>query len=404
MIQTPKSLTLHIGIFGRTNVGKSTLVNYITDQKTSIVSSVPGTTTDSVFKTMELLPIGPVTLIDTAGLDDTSVLAKERIEKTNHIFTMADVAVIVAEPNEWTEYEKNLTAELSSRKTPVMILVNNYKNIELNNNFISEISKYKYQVSSLAKGDRDAFLNEFKKIIFEITPDEILNNLPLTDVIIKKYQTVVLVVPIDLGAPKGRIILPQVQMIRAILDVNAIALIVKDSELQQCLDNFKTPPDLVICDSQVVKKVTDIVPKNIKVTTFSIIFTANRADISQMMNGIEKIKNLKPGDKILIAEACTHHASADDIGRIKIPNLVKKYLGFDVHFDVTAGHEYPKNIKDYALVIHCGGCMINKKQMVSRMNYAVENNVPVTNYGIVLSFVNGVLERVIEPFKSLILK
>jgi [FeFe] hydrogenase H-cluster maturation GTPase HydF len=404
MIQTPKSLTLHIGIFGRTNVGKSTFVNYITDQKTSIVSSVPGTTTDSVFKTMELLPIGPVTLIDTAGLDDKSMLAKERIEKTNHIFTMADVAVIVAEPNEWTEYEKNLITELSSRKTPVMILVNNYKNIELNNKFISEISKYKYQVSSLAKGQRDAFLNEFKKIIFEITPDEILNNLPLTDVIIKKYQTVVLVVPIDLGAPKGRIILPQVQMIRAILDINAIALIVKDSELKQCLDNFKTPPDLVICDSQVVKKVTDIVPKNIKVTTFSIIFTANRADISEMMNGIEKIKNLKPGDKILIAEACTHHASSDDIGRIKIPNLVKKYLGFDVHFDVMAGHEYPKNIKEYALVIHCGGCMINKKQMVSRMNYAVNNGVPVTNYGIVLSFVNGVLERVTEPLKSLILK
>jgi len=404
MIQTPKSLTLHIGIFGRTNVGKSTFVNYITDQKTSIVSSVPGTTTDSVFKTMELLPIGPVTLIDTAGLDDKSILAKERIEKTNHIFTMADVAVIVAEPNEWTEYEKNLITELSSRKTPVMILVNNYKNIELNNKFISEISKYKYQVSSLAKGQRDAFLNEFKKIIFEITPDEILNNLPLTDVIIKKYQTVVLVVPIDLGAPKGRIILPQVQMIRAILDINAIALIVKDSELKQCLDNFKTPPDLVICDSQVVKKVTDIVPKNIKVTTFSIIFTANRADISEMMNGIEKIKNLKPGDKILIAEACTHHASSDDIGRIKIPNLVKKYLGFDVHFDVMAGHEYPKNIKEYALVIHCGGCMINKKQMVSRMNYAVNNGVPVTNYGIVLSFVNGVLERVTEPLKSLILK
>ncbi|MDD5020523.1 MAG: [FeFe] hydrogenase H-cluster maturation GTPase HydF [Endomicrobiaceae bacterium] len=402
MIQTPKSLTLHIGIFGRTNVGKSTLVNYITEQKTSIVSSVPGTTTDSVFKTMELLPIGPITLIDTAGLDDKSILAKERIEKTNHIFTMADVAVIVADPNVWTEYETNLIAELKSRRTPIMILVNNYKNMELNKEFIEEIAKYKYQISPLAKGQRDSFLNEFKKIIFNITPEEILNNLPLTDVIIKKFQTVVLVVPIDLGAPKGRLILPEVQMIRAILDVSAIALIVKDTELERCLNNFKTPPDLVICDSQVIQKVNEIVPKNIKVTTFSIVFTTNRADIIEMLKGVEKLKSLKPGDKILIAEACTHHASPVDIGRVKIPNLVKKYLGFDVHFDVTAGHEYPKNIKDYALVIHCGGCMINKKQMISRMNYAVDNEVPITNYGIVLSFVNGVLERVIEPFKSLI--
>lgn len=401
MIQTPKSLTLHIGIFGRTNVGKSTLVNYITDQKTSIVSSIPGTTTDSVFKTMELLPIGPVTFIDTAGLDDKSVLAKERIEKTKHIFNMADVAVIVAEPNVWTEHESNIIAELSKKNTPAMVVVNNYKNIKLNSEFVEQISKFKYQESALLQGHRDNFLNEFKKHILDIAPDEIFNNIPLTDKIIKEFQTVILVVPIDLGAPKGRIILPQVQMIRAILDINAIAIIVKDSELQKCLDNLKNPPDIVICDSQVVKKVAGIVPQNIKLTTFSIVFSANRANISAMLEGVKKIKELKPGDKILIAEACTHHASSDDIGRIKIPNWIKKHLGFDVQFDVFAGHNYPKNIKDYALVIHCGGCMINKKQMISRQNYALENNIPITNYGLLISFVNGEFERVTAPFKNI---
>ena len=210
----------------------------------------------------------------------------------------------------------------------------------------------------------------------------------------------VMVVPLDLGAPKGRLILPQVQMIRSVLDINAVAIVVKDTELKKCLNNLKNKPDIVICDSQVVKKVLDIIPEDIPFTTFSIIFSANKADIKTMLDGIEAIKNLKPENKILIAEACSHHASKDDIGRVKIPKMLSKYLGFDVKFDVSSGSDYPKNLKQYSLIIHCGGCMINKKQMISRMNYAAENNIPITNYGMVISFVNNTLERVTEIYKN----
>lgn len=402
MNRPPRSLTIYIGIFGRTNVGKSTLVNYISGQDTSIVSTVPGTTTDAVYKIMELLPIGPVTLVDTAGLDDTSILSKERIDRTNKVFTLTDVAIIVTEPNIWTQYEKNIVSELTHRKTPFIVLINNYKDDELSDFFMESIKEYKVQHSKLLNEQayRESFLNEFKRNLIDIIPEETLNLQPLTDNVIKTHQTAILVVPIDLGAPKGRLILPQVQMIREALDISAMVYIVKDTELQRCLDSLKNKPDIVICDSQVVKKVVDILPKDILFTTFSIIFTSNRADFKIMLKGIEALKNLKKDDRVLIAEACSHHASKDDIGRIKIPKWLSTHLGFDVKYDVCAGMDYPKDIKKYSLIIHCGGCMINKKQMISRLNYAVENNVPITNYGMVISFINNTLDRVIEPFKK----
>ena len=399
-METPKSLRLHIGIFGRTNVGKSTLVNYISGQDTSIVSDVAGTTTDSVYKSMELLPIGPVTLIDTAGLDDVSKLSKERIERTNKVFDSTDVAVIVAEPNCWTEYETKIVETLNKRNTPFLLVINNYKEQELAKEFREIISKYDFMETELSddKNYREIFINKFKQILIKIIPEEVLNQKPLTDGIISSFQTVVMVVPIDLGAPKGRLILPQVQMVRAVLDESAIAIVVKDTELKKCLDNLKNKPDIVICDSQVVKKVIDIIPEDVPFTTFSIIFSSNRADFKTMLNGINAVKNLKPDDKVLIAEACSHHASKDDIGRVKIPKMLSKYLGFDVKFDISAGMDYPKDLKQYSLIIHCGGCMINKKQMISRLNCAVENNVPITNYGMIISFVNGTLERTIKIF------
>ncbi|MGE4385791.1 MAG: [FeFe] hydrogenase H-cluster maturation GTPase HydF [Endomicrobiaceae bacterium] len=400
MNRPPRSLTIYIGIFGRTNVGKSTLVNYISGQDTSIVSKVAGTTTDAVYKIMELLPIGPVTLVDTAGLDDSSILSKERIDRTNKVFTLTDVAVIVTEPNVWTQYEKNIVLELTRRKTPFMVFVNNYKDEQLSDSFIELIKEYKVQHSKLLNEEsyREAFLNEFKRNLLDIIPEETLNLQPLTDNVIKTHQTVILVVPIDLGAPKGRLILPQVQMIREALDVSAMVYMVKDTELQRCFDSLKNKPDIVICDSQVVKKVVDIIPKDVLFTTFSIIFTSNRADFKIMLKGIDALKNLKKDDRILIAEACSHHASKDDIGRIKIPRWLREHLGFDVKYDVCAGMDYPKDIKKYSLIIHCGACMINKKQMISRLNYAIENNVPITNYGLLISFVNNTLDRVIEPF------
>ena len=399
-LNTPKSLRLHIGIFGRTNVGKSTLVNYISGQDTSIVSSVAGTTTDSVYKSMELSPLGPVTIIDTAGIDDISNLSKERIERTTKVFDSTDVAVIVLEPNIWTEYENDIIKQLSNKKTPFLFVINNYRKKSLAENFIKKISSYKFIETELLqdKNYREQFLASLKQNLLSVIPEESLNLQPLTQNIIKSFQTVVMVVPLDLGAPKGRLILPQVQMIRACLDINAVVIITKETELKQTLEKLKDKPDIVICDSQVVKKVLDIIPEDTAFTTFSIIFSSNKSDFKTMLNGIKAIKNLKPTDKILIAEACSHHASKDDIGRVKIPKMLSKYLGFEIKFDVSSGIDYPKNLEDYSLIIHCGGCMINKKQMISRLNYVADKNIPITNYGMVISFVNNTLDRVIQPF------
>ena len=399
-LNTPKSLRLHIGIFGRTNVGKSTLINYISGQDTSIVSSVAGTTTDSVYKSMELSPLGPVTIIDTAGIDDISNLSKERIERTTKVFDSTDVAVIVLEPNIWTEYENDIIKQLSNKKTPFLFVINNYRKKSLAENFIKKISSYKFIETELLqdKNYREQFLASLKQNLLSVIPEESLNLQPLTQNIIKSFQTVVMVVPLDLGAPKGRLILPQVQMIRACLDINAVVIITKETELKQTLEKLKDKPDIVICDSQVVKKVLDIIPEDTAFTTFSIIFSSNKSDFKTMLNGIKAIKNLKPTDKILIAEACSHHASKDDIGRVKIPKMLSKYLGFEIKFDVSSGIDYPKNLEDYSLIIHCGGCMINKKQMISRLNYAADKNIPITNYGMVISFVNNTLDRVIQPF------
>jgi len=399
-LNTPKSLRVHIGIFGRTNVGKSTLVNYISGQDTSIVSSVAGTTTDSVYKSMEFSPLGPVTLIDTAGIDDISTLSKERIERTTKIFDLTDVAIIVLEPNIFTDFEQDIIKELTDKKTPFLFIINNYKKEKLNDKFLQQLSNYKFIETELLQETnyREQFLSVLKQIFLSVIPEDVLNLQPLTQNIIKSFQTVVMVVPLDLGAPKGRLILPQVQMIRACLDINAIVIIAKETELKQTLEKLKDKPDIVICDSQVVKKVLDIIPKDVAFTTFSIIFSSNKSDFKTMLEGIKAIKNLKPENKILIAEACSHHASKDDIGRVKIPKLLSNYLGFDIKFDVSSGIDYPKNLEQYSLIIHCGGCMINKKQMISRLNYAAEKKVPITNYGMVISFVNNTLDRVIEPF------
>lgn len=399
-LNTPKSLRLHIGIFGRTNVGKSTLVNYISDQDTSIVSSVAGTTTDSVYKSMELSPLGPITLIDTAGIDDISDLSKERIERTAKVFDSTDVAIIVLEQNIWTKYEDEIVKQLNDKKTPFLFVINNYKKESLDEDFIKKLSSYKFIETELLqdKNYREQFLASLKQNLLSVIPEDSLNLQPLTQNIIKSFQTVVMVVPLDLGAPKGRLILPQVQMIRACLDINAVVIITKETELKQTLEKLKDKPDIVICDSQVVKKVLDIIPEDVAFTTFSIIFSSNKSDFKTMLEGIKAIKNLKTADKVLIAEACSHHASKDDIGRVKIPKLLSKYLGFELRFDVSSGIDYPKNLEDYSLIIHCGGCMINKKQMISRLNYAVNKNIPITNYGMVISFVNNTLDRVIQPF------
>ena len=266
---TPKSLRLHIGIFGRTNVGKSTLVNYISGQDTSIISPIAGTTTDSVYKSMELSPLGPITLIDTAGMDDISDLSKERIKRTTKVFDSTDVAIVVLAPNVWTEYENGIIEQLNSKKTPFLFVINNYKKEQLNTDFIKNFSQYEFIETELLndKNYRESFLSGLKQNLLSVIPEEYLNLQPLTQNIIKSFQTVVMVVPLDLGAPKGRLILPQVQMIRACLDINAVVIITKETELKQTLEKLKDKPDIVICDSQVVKKVLDIIPQDVAFTT-----------------------------------------------------------------------------------------------------------------------------------------
>ncbi|MDP8267071.1 MAG: [FeFe] hydrogenase H-cluster maturation GTPase HydF [Candidatus Aceula meridiana] len=402
MENTPKSLRLHIGLFGRTNVGKSSFLNMVTGQDVSIISHHPGTTTDVVEKTMELLPIGPVVFLDTAGIDDESVLAKKRIEKTKNVFRRADVVLLILEPNKWTEFEVNIAAEANKRNTPLIVVVNKVDSDELRDEFLEKIKEYSRRlmfVSSIRKEKRDEYVNQFKVVLIEATPDDFLVKPFLIGDLLPKNGLAMLIVPIDLEAPKGRIILPQVQTIRDALDNDASAWVVKESEYAHALKKLKTPPDIVICDSQVVDKMVAETPEGINCTTFSILFARFKSDLVEMARGAVAIESLMSGDKILILEGCTHHAIEDDIGRVKIPRWLKEYTQADLKIDVFSGRDLPENIKEYKLIIQCGSCMLNRKESVYRIEQAKANGVPITNYGVCISYTQGVLERVLEPFK-----
>ena len=402
MNKTPKSLRLHIGLFGRTNVGKSSFLNMVTGQDVSIISRHPGTTTDVVEKTMELLPVGPVVFLDTAGIDDESVLAEKRIEKTKNVFHRADVVLLILEPNKWTEFESNIAAEANKRNTPLIMVVNKVDSGEPQKEFFEQIKRYSSRtllVSSVRKGKRDEYVNQFKVALIEAIPDDFLEKPILVGDLLPKKGLVVLIVPIDLEAPKGRIILPQVQTIRDALDHDASAWVVKESEYAHALEKLKTPPDIVICDSQVVDRMVAETPQDIKCTTFSILFARFKSDLVEMARGAVAIESLKSGDKILILEGCTHHAIEDDIGRVKIPRWLKEYTKVDLKIDVFSGRDFPKNIKEYKLIVQCGSCMLNRKESVYRIEQAKAIGVPITNYGVCISYTQGVLERVLEPFK-----
>ncbi len=403
MKKTPKSLRLHIGIFGRTNVGKSSFLNLLAGQEVAIISPVPGTTTDVVEKTMELLPVGPVVFLDTAGVDDVSQLAEQRIKKSHKIFDRSDVILLIVEPDSWSSFEDEILAEAEQRGLPGIIIINKTDLKNPSEEFLKKITGKADKMiltSSLGTDRREATLKDLKKYLLESAPDEFLNPAPLVGDLLKPGGVIVLVVPIDLEAPKGRLILPQVQTIRDALDNDAAALVVKEREYASALANLKSPPDLAVCDSQVVLKMVADTPKNIKCTTFSILFARQRGDLIEAARGVSAIKKLKAGDKILIAEACSHHPVEDDIARVKIPRWLRQYVGGDLQIDVTAGHDYPDDLRKYKLVIHCGGCMINKRQMLARIQRAREQGVPITNYGMCISFVQGVIERVLEPFPA----
>jgi [FeFe] hydrogenase H-cluster maturation GTPase HydF len=400
---TPKSLRLQIALFGRTNVGKSSFLNMITKQDVSMTSSVPGTTTDVVEKAIELLPIGPVTFLDTAGIDDISILSDKRIERTKKIFDRADIAILVIETNIWTENESQLAEELKEKKIPFIIAVNKIDLEIPKDDFIDSLkiySKHIVRSTILDPANLEKYINDVKHHILEILPEEYTNPIPLVGDLLPAGGLCVLITPIDLQAPKGRLILPQVQAIRDILDNDAVTMVVKEREYAHALTLLKEPPNLVICDSQVVMKMVADTPKNIKCTTFSILMSRFKGDLNEEAKGVAAIDKLKSGDKILIAEACSHHALEDDIGKVKIPRWLRQYVGIDIQIDFSTGRDFPDNIKEYKVIIHCGGCMLTRNEKLVRIQKAKIAGVPITNYGITISLIQGVLERVLSPFPS----
>lgn len=389
-MKTLKSMRLHIGIFGRTNVGKSSILNRIANQSVSIVSDIAGTTTDVVEKSMELLPVGPVTFLDTAGLDDTTNLAEQRIEKTMKIINRTDVAVIVCDDNGLDSFENDLIKKLETLSIPYLIVVNKCD--------ISErpIGEYKNILYTSALNDKDLVF-KFKDAIVKLLPEDFINQPKIAGDLIPSKSTVILVIPIDKEAPKGRIILPQVQTLRDLLDSDCLSYVVKETELQEALDNLKVPPALVVTDSQAFKKVSRIVPDNVPLTSFSILFARLKGNLAEFIKGAQAVDNLEDGDKILILESCTHHAIEDDIGRVKIPRMLMEKTGKKLVIENYAGHDFP-DISHYKLIIHCGACMTNRREVLSRILTASKKDIPITNYGIVISYCLGILDRATKIF------
>jgi [FeFe] hydrogenase H-cluster maturation GTPase HydF len=403
MKRTPKSLRLHIGVFGRTNVGKSSFLNMVSGQDVSITSPVAGTTTDVVEKTMELLPVGPVVFLDTGGLDDVSELAVKRIEKTGKIFRRADIICLVLEAGQWGPFEDKVVEEASRAGIPVIGVINKsdleYPREE-HKLMVGRRTSGVIVVSSVTASKRDEYLAELKKLLIDLCPEDFIKPPPLIGDLLPAGGVAVLIVPIDLQAPKGRLILPQVQVLRDVLDADAMTMVVKEREYRHALSLFRKTPDLAVCDSQVVMKMVADTPPDMKCTTFSILFSRYKGDLEESVKGAIGIERLRPGSRVLIAESCSHHAIEDDIGRVKIPRWVRQYTGHNVEFEVYSGKDYPDDLANYDLVIHCGGCMTNRREMLYRINFAKEKGVPVTNYGVCISYVQGVLGRALSPFSS----
>ncbi len=401
MINTPSSLRLQIGIFGRTNVGKSTVLNLILGQYAAITSSGAGTTTDVVKRSMELLPVGPVLFLDTAGLGDGSELSFERERKTWIALRRCDVAMVIIESGVWTEFEDDLIRRISKARCKPVLIINKIDIRKPDKDYIDKIKSFSddvIQCNAASPESRDGFLHQFKNFLLANMPSEFLAPIPMLGDLVPTGGHVVLIIPIDIQAPKGRIILPQVQAIRDSLDHNCIVTIVKESEYRDFLKLLNKKPDLVVCDSQVVDKMVSWTPENIACTTFSILASRLKGNLISSVMGINTVECLKPESRILIAESCTHHPLEADIGRVQIPRLLENYLGFLPHIDVVSGKDFPENLNSYDLVIHCGACMINRREMVSRVQQCIDVNVPITNYGVCISYLRKTLKRVIKIF------
>ena len=397
MRKAAKSFRLHIGIFGRRNCGKSSLLNAITRQAVSIVSDVAGTTTDPVEKPMELLPIGPVLFIDTAGIDDVGDLGQMRIEKTKTIFDRTDIGLIVASEGKWTDYEMQIIDELNKREIPIIVIFNKIDIAAPDQKLIDQLSAKSLPIAQTNLVTSEG-LDDVRRLLVEKTPDEFINNPAIIGDLIGPGKVAVLVVPIDKEAPKGRLIMPQVQTIRDILDSDSYCIVVKERELSEALSQLKNPPAIVVTDSQAFLKVAGDTPNEVPMTSFSILFARFKGDLNEFVNGALAIDNLQSDDSILIAESCSHHPITEDIGRVKIPRFLRQYTGAKLNFEFYQGNDFPEDLAKYKLVIHCGACMPNRRQMLSRIMHCKSAGVPITNYGMTIAYTQGIFERALKPF------
>ena len=397
---TPSSERVHIGIFGKRNAGKSSLINAITGQNLAIVSEAKGTTTDPVYKAMELLPLGPVMIIDAPGIDDEGVLGSLRIQKAYQVLNKTDIALVIIDAAVGPSAEDlRLIKRINAKKIPLLIVINKCETI-------NEDKKTAYQALLpnrkllFVSAEQQLNIFELKEAIAQTVPaDE--NKAQIVADLLSPSDFVVLVVPIDSAAPKGRLILPQQQTIRDILEADAAAIVVKENELTNTLQNLGKRPKLVITDSQVFKKVAAETPADILLTSFSILFARYKGNLQTAVQGVTALENLEDGDKILVGEGCTHHRQCDDIGTVKLPRWIKEYTGKNPEFIFTSGTEFPLDLSPYKMIIHCGACMLNEREMQYRIKCAADQNIPFTNYGITIAYINGILKRTVEPFPQI---
>ena len=399
MQDTPKGLRLHIGLFGKRNSGKSTLMNALIGQSVSIVSAHPGTTTDPVEKAYELAPLGAVVFIDTAGLDDEGELGALRVQKTRTVLERVDLALIVVDDGRVGTLERALIATLREQKTPFVVVFNKADLAQPDKAQLIDLAADNVE-SAVVCAAQGSGIDLLKEAMFRQAPESGLEDARLIGDLIGPGDVVVLVVPIDLGAPKGRLILPQVQTLRDILDSDATGMMVKERELPDALARLTAPPKLVVCDSQVVLKVAADTPREIPLTTFSILMARFKGDMIGLAEGAGAIQRLQPGDRVLISEACSHHALADDIGRVKIPRWLRQFAGGNLEIDVKSGRDFPDDLSPYSLIIQCGGCTVTRRQMLARQYRAIRQGVPMTNYGMAISVVPGVLDHSLHCFPA----
>jgi len=394
--ETPSSERIHIGIFGKRNAGKSSVINAITNQNLAIVSEQKGTTTDPVYKAMELLPLGPVMLIDTPGLDDLGKLGQLRVEKAYQVLNKTDIALVIVDVTSGvTDEDKALLEQIKSKRLNYLLVFN--KADEAPDFKIPE----EYANDSILISATTKFqINELKERIAHLVPNKDMT-LKLIGDLLKPLDLVILVVPIDSAAPKGRLILPQQQTIRDILEAKATALVVQTTELADTLQKFGSHVKLVVTDSQAFEQVAKVTPSNILLTSFSILFARYKGDLITAIKGAQAMDKIQDGDKILIAEGCTHHRQCNDIGTVKLPNWIKKYTGKEPVFEFSSGTEFPRDLSSYKLIVHCGACMLNEKEVKYRIATAVAQGIPITNYGITIAYLHGILKRTVEPFPAI---